>query len=200
MRHQYAGNKLGMQPSHRKATVRDIAKATLIRQRICTTKARAKEARKVVEKLITFGKKGTLAHKRMAFSVLCDHGLVSDLFDKIAPRFKDRQGGYTRIIAISAPRRGDNASMVYLELTEKEIVVVSKPKAVSKSKDKTIDVTPEQKGAASATEVLPETEKKSTKPGQSKSGTPKHTPEQGKSKPKLGGGIRKMFQRKTGAE
>ncbi|MCK5611113.1 50S ribosomal protein L17, partial [Candidatus Pacearchaeota archaeon] len=115
MRHAVSGNKLGRNSSWRKATVRDIAKATLIRQRICTTKAKAKEARKLVDRLITLGKKGTLAHRRKAFSILNDHKLVSQLFNKTAPRFQKRKGGYTRIIPLSF-RRGDNAQLVYLEL------------------------------------------------------------------------------------
>jgi len=83
MRHGISGNRLGRNSSLRKATIRDIAKATLIQQRICTTQAKAKEARKLVEKLITLGKKDTLANKRRAFSILCNHKLVSDLFISI---------------------------------------------------------------------------------------------------------------------
>ncbi len=120
MRHGIAGNRLGRNSGWRKATVRDIAKATLIRKRITTTEAKAKEARKLVDRLITLGKKGTLAHKRRAFAVLCDHKLVSDLFDKIAPRFSTRNGGYTRIIKLATARRGDNAKLVFLELTERD--------------------------------------------------------------------------------
>ena len=100
MRHGMSGNKLSRNSSLRKATVRDLAKATLIRQRICTTQAKAKEARKLVDKLITLGKKGTLAGRRRAFSILCDHRLVSMLFTKTSPRFKARAGGYTRIVRL----------------------------------------------------------------------------------------------------
>lgn len=130
MRHGIAGNRLSRNSSLRKATVRDLAKATLIAQRICTTEAKAKEARKLVDKLITLGKKGTLAAKRRAFSILTDHKIVSDLFAKTSPRFKNRVGGYTRIIKLGN-RRGDNAALAYLELTEKEIVIVSKPKSAA---------------------------------------------------------------------
>ena len=137
MRHKIAGNRLNRFSSWRKATVRDLAKATLIKQRICTTKAKAKEARKLVDNLITIGKEATLAAKRKAFAILCDHSLVSDLFNKITPRFKNRVGGYTRIIP-AGYRRGDNAIMVFLELTEKEEVVISKPKTkkIKKSEEK----------------------------------------------------------------
>src|ERR1041384_7813012 len=116
MRHAKSGNRLSRNQSLRKATVRDMGKAVLIQERICTTKAKAKEGRKMVEQLITLGKKGTLADKRRAFSILCDHQLVRDLFATIAPRFKNRVGGYTRIIPFGI-RRGDNAELVFLELT-----------------------------------------------------------------------------------
>lgn len=95
-----------------------MARAIFVEERIFTTKAKAKEGRKLIEKLITLGKKGTLADKRRAFAILCDHQMVSDLFSKTAPMFKNRMGGYTRIIPFGN-RRGDNAEMVYLELTEK---------------------------------------------------------------------------------
>ena len=132
MRHGISGNRLSRNSSLRKATVRDLAKSTLIQQRVLTTKAKAKEARKLVEHLITLGKRGTLTDRRSAFAILCDHQLVSDLFQKTAPRFKNRVGGYTRIIPIG-PRRGDNAQMAFLELTEIE-EVVAKPKAPKKEK------------------------------------------------------------------
>ena len=112
MRHGVAGNRLSRNRSLRKATLRDLAKATLIHQRVCTTFNKAKEARKLVEKLITLGKKGQLAHRRRAFAILCDHQLVSELFTKISPRFKSRVGGYTRLIPVGI-RRGDSAQMTY---------------------------------------------------------------------------------------
>ncbi len=133
MRHGMAGNRLSRNSTLRKATVRDLAKATLIQQRICTTEAKAKEARKLVDKLITLGKKGTLPAKRRAFAILCDHKIVSDLFGKTSPRFKNRVGGYTRIIKLGT-RRGDNAALAYLELTEKEVVIISKPKSAATTK------------------------------------------------------------------
>ena len=116
MRHGMAGNRLSRNSTLRKATVRDLAKATLIAQRICTTEAKAKEARKLVDKLITLGKKGTLAAKRRAFSILTDHKLVSDLFVKTSPRFKNRIGGDTRIIKLGT-RPGDNAPLGDLEVS-----------------------------------------------------------------------------------
>jgi len=195
MRHRIAGNRLGRNSSWRKATLRDIAKATLVRQRICTTQARAKEARKLVDRLITFGKKGTLAHKRRSFAILCDHKLVSQLFTKIAPRFSRRQGGYTRIIPVSH-RRGDNARLVYLELTEKEEVVLSKAKSAATSKAKKLDVSgitkPPDKDASSQ-EVSPSSETASTLHKKEVV----HPDKDKKPKKKMSGGIRKIFRRKT---
>ena len=135
MRHRISGNRLGRNSGLRKATIRDLAKATIIRERICTTLAKAKEACKMVDHLITLGKQDTLAAKRRAFAILCDHQVVSDLFKIKSPRFKERTGGYTRIIHLST-RKGDNAQLAYLELTEKSAVVVSKPKTTASSKPK----------------------------------------------------------------
>ncbi len=188
MRHGIAGNKLSRNSTLRKATMRDIAIATLIRQRITTTQAIAKEGRKLVDRLITMGKKNTLSEKRRAFSVLCDHQLVSDLFEKIAPRFRLRQGGYTRILQLGQ-RRGDNAHMVILELTEKE-EIVKKPLAAEKvnKKSKVVDVDAQ----AESTTEAPKLES-------SKTSSKKHLPteEKTKAKPKVGM-IKKMFQRKVG--
>ena len=133
MRHNIAGNKLSRNQALRKATVRDLARATLSQQRIMTTKAKAKEARKLVDKLITLGKGGTLADKRRAFSILTDHELVSRLFNRTSPLFKNRMGGYTRIIRLGN-RSGDNAQLVFLELTEKEQIIVSQPKSTAAAK------------------------------------------------------------------
>ncbi|NTV28916.1 MAG: 50S ribosomal protein L17 [Candidatus Omnitrophica bacterium] len=119
MRHGISGNKFGRNQTLRKATVRDLAKAIFNHQRIRTTRAKAAEARKLIDKLITMGKENTLAAKRRAFAILCDHALVSTLFNTIAPRFNSRHGGYTRIIKFAVNRPGDNAEMVLLELTEK---------------------------------------------------------------------------------
>jgi large subunit ribosomal protein L17 len=190
MKHRYAGTSLGRNSSWRKATVRDLARATLISQRICTTKARAKEARKLVEKLITMGKKGTLSHRRQAFSILCDHKLVSDLFTHTAPRFKNRNGGYTRVIPL-AYRRGDNAEMVYLELTEIDQIMISKAKSQAAAKPKEIDVTPQE-----TKEAKPVAEEKKPSKGLFKKSKPAAGGEKekatGEKKPL--GGLKKIFK------
>jgi large subunit ribosomal protein L17 len=197
MRHGISGNKLGRNSSLRQATIRDLAKATLICQRVCTTKAKAKEARKLVDRLITLGKKGGLSHKRRAFAILCDHKLVSELFRKTAARFRERKGGYTRIIPLSL-RRGDNAQLAYLELTEKEEVIISKPRSAATAKAKTLDVLPDAKKPGEAPGQMDGKDKEEKKPSTPK----KHTKDQekGLAGKKFVGGIKKMFQRKTGAE
>ena len=199
MRHGMAGNRLSRNSTLRKATVRDLAKATLIAQRICTTEAKAKEARKLVDKLITLGKKGTLAAKRRAFSILTDHKLVSDLFAKTSPRFKNRIGGYTRIIKLGT-RRGDNAALAYLELTEKEIVIVSKPKsAVAAKKEKVPEAGQHEHGhehhehahehEAKPKAIIKEQPKKDVIKDQ------KSLPDKDKSRGKFMSGLRNMFNR-----
>ncbi len=187
MRHRIAGNRLSRNRSLRKATLRDLAKATLIDQRICTTRAKAKEARKLIEKLITLGKKDTLIARRRAFAILCDHSLVSSLFKETAPRFKNRLGGYTRIIPF-IKRLGDNADMVFLELTEKDRAIISGQKLKKQTKD-AVDIKPENAPTKDVEE--------STSPagGHSKSDVKTST----KVAPKPTG-IRKFFQRKIGGE
>lgn len=198
MRHRVSGNRLGRNSSLRKSTVRDIAKSTLVHQRICTTKAKAKEARKLVEKLITLGKKETLAAKRRAFSILCDHKIVSNLFNDIAGRFKNRAGGYTRIIPLSE-RRGDNAMLVYLELTEKKIVEPKKPVAV-KEKAKTVEGAPQPQKETVKPEVKkPPAEGKKEQPAKHEkvAPPPREIPGKDKSKPKnVVSGIKRLFTKK----
>ena len=190
MRHQKIRTRLSRNSSLRRATMRDLAKAVLIRQRICTTKPKAKEARKLIERLITLGKEGTLAAKRRAFAILCDHVLVSQLFS-IAGRFNARQGGYTRIIPLGQ-RRGDNAELAYLELTEKDKVIISKKKTEAQSKSQTKTKPPEGRFEEKKKATVPKTE---TPPaGHSKKDVV--IQEKPKPFPKFLGGLRKMFSRK----
>lgn len=120
MRHQKLNKRFGRNRSARKALIRDLAKAALYYESITTTKVKAKEARKLVERLISWGKEGSLHSKRLANRELCDHNLVSLLFKDIAKRFQERNGGYTRIYSL-LNRRGDGTGEVVLELTEKKI-------------------------------------------------------------------------------
>lgn len=118
MRHRNSGRKLGRTNAHRKALFRNMAKSLLTYESIRTTEAKAKELRGVVEKLITLALRNDLHSRRLAYKVLNSHTLVQRLFDEIGPRFVGGTGGYTRIIKLSQPRRGDCAPMVIIELTK----------------------------------------------------------------------------------
>ena len=192
MRHGKSGNRLSRNQTLRKATLRDMAKAVFLQERICTTRAKAKEARKLIEKLITLGKKDTLAARRRAFAILCDHKEVSQLFTNVAPRFKARNGGYTRIIPY-VQRGGDNAELAFLELTETTRVIITNQKRVKAEKEagdvtkvSDAEVKPVAPAAGTTTATAPAATHKKV--------DVKTTP---KAKPT---GIRKLFQRKIGAE
>ncbi|MDR2574174.1 MAG: 50S ribosomal protein L17 [Desulfovibrio sp.] len=117
MRHSNSGRKFSRTPSHRKALMQNLAKALLIHGRIRTTEMKAKDLRRVVEPLITLAKRNDLHSRRQAYRVLNDHSLVKRLFDEIGPLFASVPGGYTRILKLAAPRRGDNAPMSIIELS-----------------------------------------------------------------------------------
>ncbi len=125
MRHSVVNNKFRMKTAHRKATFSNMAKSLIEHGRIETTLEKAKYLRTYIEPLITLGKKGTLATRRVAIARLHHKDTVNRLFDVIAHSFKDRNGGYTRIIR-SGKRRGDNANMAYIEFTD-PIVEIPKP-------------------------------------------------------------------------
>ena len=118
MRHSNAGRKLGRNPSHRKALLRNMAKALLIHGRIVTTEAKAKTLRSVVEPLITLALKNDVHSRRLAYRKLHDHKLVARLFDEIGPCFVGGGGGYTRVVKLALPRKGDAAPMAVIELTK----------------------------------------------------------------------------------
>ena len=115
MRHQKSGRKFNMQPDQRKSMLSGLACQVLEHEKIKTGEARAKEARSIVEQAITLGKRGDLAARRQAIAMLRNKEIVYKLFNDIAPRYKERNGGYTRIIKLG-PRQGDGAEMVFLEL------------------------------------------------------------------------------------
>ena len=107
--------KLGRDSAHRKAMLRNLVTDLLREGRIQTTELRAKEARRQAEKMITLGKRGDLHARRQAMAYIYDESVVTKLFEEIAPKYADRQGGYTRILKLG-PRRGDAAEVVFLEL------------------------------------------------------------------------------------
>ena len=146
---------------------------------------------------MTLGKKGTLSDKRRAFAILCDHQLVSELFDKTAPRFKNRIGGYTRIIHLGR-RRGDNAEFAFLELTEKEIIIApvkSTVKTAKKDDVKTVEANPKEVKAEKKVEEQHPTKKVDVKTDKTQNIT---STEKANPAKNIVGGIRKMFNRKTG--
>lgn len=107
--------KLGRDSAHRKSMLRNLVTDLLREGRITTTEDRAKEARRQAEKMITLAKRGDLHARRQVLSYVYDETVVTKLFDEIAPKYEDRQGGYTRILKLG-PRKGDNAELVFLEL------------------------------------------------------------------------------------
>ena len=117
MRHLKKGRKLGTDASHTKAMLRSLAIALFTHERIKTTEARAKEVRSLVERIITWGKKGDVHSRRLAMAEIGDKELVHKIFADIAPRYEDRAGGYTRILKLG-PRKGDAAPMVIMELVD----------------------------------------------------------------------------------
>ncbi len=130
MRHGKKRTRFGRQSAHRAATLKSLARAVFLHQRIKTTRTKAKEASRLIENLITIAKKNSLAARRKVFSVLGDDALVKKLFGEIIPLFSARKSGYTRIIPFNF-RKGDGASVVFLELTEKKPEI--KKKSVRKA-------------------------------------------------------------------
>ncbi len=119
MRHGVAGRKLGVTDTHRFAMFRNMAHALIKHEQITTTLPKAKELGPVTEKLITLGKRGTLHARRQAYAQLRDNVIVAKLFTTIAERYKDRQGGYTRVLK-AGMRYGDAADMAVIELVDRD--------------------------------------------------------------------------------
>ena len=123
MRHRNGLRKLNRTSSHRQAMLRNMANSLLKHEVIKTTVPKAKELRKVVEPLITLGKKTSLANRRLAFDRLRDREIVVKIFDELGPRFATRNGGYLRILKCGF-RDGDNAPMAFVELLDRPDVDV----------------------------------------------------------------------------
>lgn len=120
MRHNKSGKRLGRNTPHRTAMLRNMVTSLFDHEKITTTDARAKELRKVADRMITLGKRGDLHARRQVLSVIRDQKIVAKLFDQIGPRYKDRPGGYTRIIKVGS-RLGDNAPQSIISLVEEEM-------------------------------------------------------------------------------
>ena len=157
MRHGKAGRKLGVTTSHRKAMFANMAVALIKHEQISTTLPKAKELKGFVERLITLGKKGTLASRRLAHSRLRDDAMLKKLFEILGPRYKDRQGGYTRVFKAGF-RYGDNAPLAIIELVERDraakgqdsgpVGAETEAPAAPAAKEKTKKAAPKKKKAA----------------------------------------------------
>ena len=117
MRHRKSGRKLGRTSSHREAMLRNMVTSLLKYEKITTTDAKAKELRKVAEKMITLGKRGDLHARRQALSFVRDRAVVGKLFDELSARYRDWAGGYTRIVKMGN-RAGDNAPVSIIEFIQ----------------------------------------------------------------------------------
>jgi len=155
------GPRLGGSPAHERLLLANLATALFEHGKITTTEAKAKRLRPLAERLITFAKRGDLAARRRAMTVIRDKGVVHVLFTEIGPRYDNRPGGYTRITKIG-PRKGDNAPMAVIELVE--ALDESKPKATKKStaKKSTAKKTTAKKTTAKKTTAKKAPAKKST--------------------------------------
>jgi large subunit ribosomal protein L17 len=120
MRHRVGGRKLQRTASHRAALFRNMSAALIKHEQITTTVAKAKELRPYVEKLVTLGKRGGLANRRLAHARLLDETQLKKLFDVLAPRYADRNGGYTRIIKAGI-RASDAAPMAIIEFVDRDV-------------------------------------------------------------------------------
>ncbi|MBU4312877.1 MAG: 50S ribosomal protein L17 [Candidatus Omnitrophica bacterium] len=136
MRHQRHNVRFGRQRSHYKATMRHLVSGLIINKSITTTKVKAKETSRLADRLVTIAKGNTVVNKRRAYALLQDRDLVSTLFNEIAPLFKERNGGYTRVM-LTGKRRGDNAQMAILEFVEKpKVEKKEEPKKIKPQKEK----------------------------------------------------------------
>ncbi len=119
MRHRTSGRKLNRTSQHRQMLFRNLAQALIKHEQIVTTLPKAKELRRVVERLITLGKRGDLHARRMAFARLRDDAMTKKLFEVLGPRYQERQGGYTRVLKAGF-RYGDAAPMAVIELVDRD--------------------------------------------------------------------------------
>lgn len=192
MRHHRHSIRFGRQRSHYMATLKHLVRGLLINKTITTTKVKAKEASRLADKLITLAKEKTIVNQRKAYSILGDRKLVAMLFNEIAPLFKERKGGYTRVI-LTVNRRGDNAEMAILEFVEKP--KPPEPKKKEKKEKKAVEKATETKAQQKEKVVpAPEPKKEEHKKEEHKKEAPQpKKPEKPIQKP---GFFKKFFGRK----
>jgi large subunit ribosomal protein L17 len=154
VRHQRTGKKLGRDASHRKALYSNLAGALIEHGRIRTTVTKAKAVKPLAEQMITLGRRGDLHARRQATSFLRSRDVVHKLFAEVAPLFKDRPGGYTRIVKIG-PRAGDSAEMAYLELVDEEYVAKERE---ARTPEPVVVDEPEETQEPSSENLVPESE------------------------------------------
>jgi len=186
MRHQKKTVKLGRTAEHRRALLANQICSLITHHRIKTTLAKAKAVRPLAEKMVTLGKNGSLHARRNAFSILRQKDAVKKLFDEIAPRSTNRNGGYTRIVKLGQ-RKSDSAAMAFLEWVDAAQVTEEKSAAEKKTKRKEAEPKPKEKEAEREEPALEE------KPVAAKEETPA-PPEPEAPKPKK----RRWFGRKSG--
>ncbi len=143
MRHRNAGWKLQRNTSHRRALLRNLVTSLIMEERIETTVTKAKAMRAEVEKMITLGKRGDVPARRQAAAYLMTRESVAHLFDKVAPRFGDREGGYTRII-LTGFRKGDGGEKAFIELLGSEKVLDEKREKRAEARAKKAEDTRKQ--------------------------------------------------------
>ncbi|MCU0650830.1 MAG: 50S ribosomal protein L17 [Candidatus Omnitrophica bacterium] len=179
-------HRLNRRTAWRTATVRSLVQSLIIKESIKTTLARAKAARPVAEKLISWAKDNSIEKKRLAFATLGDHSLVSLLFSQIGPRFKDRAGGFTRILRLEN-RRGDDAQMALFQLTQ----LKEKEKKEKARKHEDTQAKPEKQAEKSDKQPKPASGAKEPE-AKPEPQAPKKT---GKPPKKFLGGIRSIFKK-----
>ena len=185
MRHRVAGRKLSRHTQHRALMFRNMLVSLLQYERIKTTLAKGKELRSWADKIISLGKKGTLHARRQAFALLRNEGIVKKLFDEIAPKLKDREGGYTRVFKLGW-RQGDGAPLSLVELVTFSHPEEKKKSTIKKAKEVLEKVTPKRKGKGEEKEKKKEKERGIEKEKKEKKAKKeeKEAPKEKKKKPK----------------
>jgi large subunit ribosomal protein L17 len=154
MRHRVAGWKLGRNTEHRRALLRNLVTSLIVEERIETTVTKAKAMRSHVEKMITLGKRGDVAARRLAAGYLMTRSAVEKLFDTISPRFGDREGGYTRIV-LTGLRKGDGGQKAFIELLGSEKVIDAKREKRAEARAKRAEETRKAMEEARAEQAPP---------------------------------------------
>jgi len=161
MRHLKTGRKLNRSPSHRRALMRNLVTSLFRHERIQTTDPKAKELRGWADRVIGLGKEGSLHARRQALGIVQDEAVVHKVFDTLAPRYKDRPGGYTRIVKIGW-RHGDRAPISLIELLPADGAGKAKAESSSSAKKKSRRAVQKEKGAAAQKKPSPRRSAKNT--------------------------------------